>query len=540
MKKIVGILILSLSLFTACDNDLLEPFTPGSLPEDEAINNSVDLERLRSSAMNFMTNRSEYVFSSIYTDEAAIGFNNGGQGVSSDYIFLMNPSNESADAIWRANYTALSRLNRIIKSADEIVPTSPENNQIIKRIKAQALVLRAICHLKIMSYYSTNPADDTKLAGILSNRIILTTETPARATNAAFYTLIHADLDNAIALFNTNTAPPYVGITKTYFPSKTLAQAIKARAYALKKDFVNAELFANEVITTSNISLANSIDAYKKVFHTHDENADTEVIFRLRRTVQQNSQNGNQTYTNNVPNYNANLHNGWGSIANRRNGSPFYEVSRALFNKFGGFNQSIPNINQNPDYRLRAVVFLEGTSITNSIVNQNYATATNVRNTDILVLQKHGGQAASTSSGDFNPDFMVARISEMYLIKAEARAFANDFGGVATTLQNIINTRFTTPYTVPTPANAQAAWKLILDERRKELCFEGFRFIDLKRLGTLANSGIDRDPSDYSSTSWNFPAGAPANLPLTSHKFTLPIPISELNANSGITQNTGY
>jgi hypothetical protein len=40
----------------------------------------------------------------------------------------------------------------------------------------------------------------------------------------------------------------------------------------------------------------------------------------------------------------------------------------------------------------------------------------------------------------------------------------------------------------------------------------------------LAGASIDRDAADYSSTSANYPAGNPSNLPLTSTKFALPIP----------------
>jgi hypothetical protein len=56
----------------------------------------------------------------------------------------------------------------------------------------------------------------------------------------------------------------------------------------------------------------------------------------------------------------------------------------------------------------------------------------------------------------------------------------------------------------------------------------------------LAGASIDRDAADYSSTSANYPAGNPSNLPLTSTKFALPIPQVELNANPGIQQNPGY
>jgi hypothetical protein len=516
MKKIFGILMVSFALFVSCTNDLLEPFTPGSLTEEVAVTKSSDLVRLVNSSMNILTQREDYVFSSIFTDEAAPGSNNGGQGITSDYVFLMNVSNGAAATIWQSQYFALARINRVVTFVDQVVATSPADQQLINRSKAEALVLRALAHLKIMSYFSTNPKDDAALAGVLADRIILTTEKPVRVSNGTFYTAIHKDLNDAIAIYDANTAPAYAGISKTYYPSKVLAQALKARAYALKGDYINAEIFANTVITTSGITLANTQAQYNAVFHTHSENANTEVIFRLRRTVQQNAQGGN-------------LNNGWVSVANRRNGSPFYEVSRALYNKL----VAVPG-----DFRLNTIVHLTGTSP--SLIDDGYATATDVRNSDVIVLQKHGGQSAVTATNGFNPDFMVSRLSEMYFIRAEARAAASDLVGVGTNLKGILDARFPTAQTAPVFANAQAAWKGILDERRKELSFEGFRFIDLKRIGTLAGAALDRDPSEYASGSWNFPAANPSNLPLSSFKFALPIPQVEITGNALIQQNPGY
>lgn len=517
MKKIFGILIVSLTLFVSCSDDLLEPFTPGSLTEEVAIVNSNDLSRLVNSSLNISTNRTEYVFSSIFTDEAAPGSQNGGQGITSDYIFLMNVDNVSAAAIWQTNYFALARINRVIAGSATVVATSPADQQLINRSKAEALVLRALAHIKVLSYFSPNPKDDAALAGVLADRVILTTEKPLRATNAAFYTLIHQDLTDAIAIFDANTAPAYAN--KTYYPGKVLAQALKARAYALKGDYPNAEIWADRVITTSGISLANTQALYNQVFHTHSEPANTEVIFRFRRTAQQNTQASN-------------LNNGWVSVANRVSGSPFYEVGRSLYNKLA----ATPG-----DFRLRTTVYLDGTTATGtSVIDPNYTTATDVRNSDIIILQKHGGQGAGTATNSFNPDFMVSRLSEMYFIKAEARVAANDFVGAGLALQTILNARFATPQVAPVFASAQAAWKGILDERRKELSFEGFRFIDLKRIGTLAGASLDRDPSEYASSSWSFPGANPSNLPLTSTKFALPIPQVETVGNPAIQQNPGY
>ncbi|WP_395061522.1 RagB/SusD family nutrient uptake outer membrane protein, partial [Flavobacterium sp.] len=142
--------------------------------------------------------------------------------------------------------------------------------------------------------------------------------------------------------------------------------------------------------------------------------------------------------------------------------------------------------------------------------------------------------------GSCNSDFKLVRLSEMYFIKAEARTAAGDLTGAANAIKSVLDKRFPTAQTAPVYASPTDAWKGILNQRRVEFAFEGYRFIDLKRLGTLAGVGIDRDPADYSSSSINFPGGNPANLPLTSYKFALPIPQNELNANSSIQQNAGY
>jgi hypothetical protein len=516
MKKIYGLMLLCLSLFVSCDDELV-PFTPGSLTDDVAITKSSDLTRLLNSGMNLMTNRAEYVFSSIFTDEAALGFNNGGQGLTQEYIFTLQPDDASATALWSGSYAALARINRVLTFSSNVVPTSAADTELINRTKAEALVLRAVCHLKIMSYFSPNPKDDSALAGVLATRIIETSETPKRVTNGVFYAAIHADLDQALTIYATNTAPAYT-TTKTYFPSKVLALAMKARAYALKGDYTNALVNANLVVNTSGITLANTLADYTAVFHTHNEAAGKEVIFRLKRTTVQNTQGSN-------------LHNGWCSVTNRRNGSPFYEVSRALYNKLA----ATPG-----DIRLATNVFFSTSATTSSLIDPNYATSVDVKNTDIIVLQKHGGQSATTASNGFNPDFMVSRLSEMYFIIAEAKVAAGDLAGAGTALKSILDARFPTAQPAPVFANAQAAWKGILDERRKELSFEGFRFIDLKRLGVLAGASLDRDPADYASSSWNIPGANPTNLPITSYKWALPVPQDEINANSGIQQNAGY
>ena len=520
MKKLILLFVFT-GLFTvSCDDNLLTPFTPGALTDAIAIQDSNGLRKVMSSGYNLMTDREDSVFTSVFTDEAGIGYANGGQGISDNYIFFVNQSSFSPGEIWVNVYFALARINRVITYADRLTPVDAADAEIIARTKAEALVCRALCHIKIMSYFSPNVKDDSALAGILSNRIIGTDEALPRSTNGAFYTLIHADLDNAITIFNTLVLPLPAYVTNpTFYASKNLAKALKARAYALKGDYPNAEIWADDVIVTSGINLASTQVAYNAVFFTDNEPANTEVIFRLKRTVQQNTQDSN-------------LHNGWCSVKPNLAGSPFYEVGRALFNV----------LDSNPlDFRRKTIV------APSSIIDPNYATSADYRNTDKLIVGKHGGVAsgtatwASTAANGNNNDHKISRISEMYLIKAEARVAAGDLPGAAISVDNLRNKRFVAVQPASVYASATAAWKAILDERRIEFAFEGYRYIDIKRLGTLAGiTGLDRDPADYNSSSSNYPAANPVNLPLNNYKWALPIPQDELNGNGGIQQNPGY
>ncbi|TAF09178.1 MAG: RagB/SusD family nutrient uptake outer membrane protein [Flavobacteriia bacterium] len=513
MKKYLSYLLVASTIFiVSCDEDLTETFAPGQLTEDVAIVTSTDMQRLLNSGYNILTNRTASVFTSVFTDEATKGFNNGGQGVSAEIVFNIFPSSAAPTAIWQSNYFALARINRVIARSSSIVAVDAADQQFIDRLKAEALILRAYAHLNILAYYSPNTKDNSALAGVLSDRVIGTDELPLRSTNGDFYTLIHSDLDAALTILATNTATA----PAVFQANRNFAKGLKARAYAYKGDYTNAEIWADDVIATSGVNLATPAQ-YRQVFWTDNEPANVEVLFRLKRTVQQNTQDSN-------------LHNGWCSIRPSVGGSPFYEVGRTLFNILDANSSDVR----------RSVIIAPS-----SIISSTWETDADYLGSDRLVLHKHGGvatgstTAATSATNAFNNDHKVMRISEMYLIKAECRAAANDFAGVATAIDAIRDARFGSNQVAPSYANATAAWKGVLDERRLELAFEGHRFIDIKRLGVQAGiSGLDRHPRDYDGL--NIPGGNPVNLPLTSYKWALPIPQAEINANGAIQQNTGY
>jgi starch-binding outer membrane protein, SusD/RagB family len=590
MKKIFGKLLLISSLFlVSCEEELLEPFTPGAVTEELAFTTSSDIQAMMNSTYAVMTPVSEIEFNSIFTDEAGIGYANGGQGKDDNYAFFVNSGSGSPNGIWATLYVTANYASRVIKYADYITPVDAADADLLNKLRAEAYTVRAYCHTQLLSYFSTNPKDLNALGVIKCDQVYPTSYQGVRVANSEIYNLIDADLLAAENLFN--------GLS-SYTPSsieanKTFAIALKARSYALRGDYPNALVYANQVISSQG-ALAN-FATYKNVFHI--DAASSEIIFKLKKT------NG-QTRIGNV----------WASVNSTVSGSPFFEMGRSLYNvmnptnlasattytitAISGSTITIPGhtmavgdtfvpqerypstalptaanaLQPGKIYYVRSV---SGNNITiqqtlgttgagtaavaispsatglaivaksnfgdvrfdtclhyTSIVDFNYATSSDFLNTDKLAIRKYPGTAAT---GNLVNDIKISRLSEMYLIKAEAQIAANDLTGAAQTLKQIRDARYNTPQAAPTFANATDAWKAVLNERRIELAFEGFRFIDLKRIGSLAGEGILRDPQDCA---FNGACG----LPVTDYRFALPIPTVESNPNGGILsqQNPGY
>lgn len=513
-KSFLKILFIASSVFlVSCTEDLLEPYNPGSLTEEQALTTVADLRLLLNSGYANINSRSESESVSIFTDEVGIGYANGGQGLSAEWVFQMVPNSALPTAIWGQSYAALARINRVIEYGDKIPGSTPAEIEERKRVLGEAYALRAYINLRLLAYFSPNMKDNSALAAILATRAYSSDEPgQQRSTNGEFYNLIFSDTDKSLDLYNSLITPGTVDKT---LANRIFTMGIKARAYAYRGDYTNAELWANNTIAAGGATLATPAQ-YRNMFFTDTDT--TEVIFKLKRNAVANAQGYN-------------LHNAWCAVRPNYAGSPYYEVGRSLYNIIAATTA---------DARFRTLV------APSSVIDPNYATSSDYRNSDVIIINKHGGvatgttTAATATANTFNNDIKIMRMSEMYLIKAEARANAGDLAGVATNIDIVRDARFGSNQTAPVYATIQSAWAGILLERRLEFAFEGYRFLDLKRLATLAGVGIDRNPADYTSSSANFPAANPVNLPMTSYKWALPIPQIETNANSVITQNLGY
>jgi len=125
-------------------------------------------------------------------------------------------------------------------------------------------------------------------------------------------------------------------------------------------------------------------------------------------------------------------------------------------------------------------------------------------------------------------DFFLMRSAEAYLIAAEADARLHN---------NVTSSDKGTKYINALRNRANAAVsggdytvRQILDERSRELYFEGFRRTDLIRYG-LYHTG------DYM---WDWKGGAQAGSPFAQTRCLYAIPAEDLNANPNLVQNPGY
>lgn len=601
MKKYIVFSLLGLMLFTSCDEDLVDQFTPGALTEDIAIQTSDDLARLMNISVLLLGNGvdSEIEFSSIFTDEVSIGIANGGQGVGDIFDFYLNSDSDGPTGIWGNNYVALARINRVITYSDRIVPVDAADEQVINRLRAEAYVLRAYAHNQLIAYFSTNPKDRNALGVIISNAVFPTNYTGPRVTNGEVYDLIDADLAKAESLYASLTsAPTFTPI----YASPALIPAVKARTYALRGDYPNALIAANQVIANPNFALS-GFTTYNSIFHT-DVNT-SEVIFKVKVSGQ------------------TRVGLNWASTNSTVTGSTFFEMGRSLFNNLNttsfpsaqtlqvtaiaGNNITIPgntlavgdmfvspvsvpsnattsngtttspansllkgkvyfvktvagdvitltdtanstitinlagaastNVNNAPLFPLNVITnygdIRYSTNVhPTSIIDYNYTTSANPLTSDRIAIRKYPGTNAA--GGNLYNDIKIFRLSEMYLIRAEALIAANDLPGAAAAVKAIRDARSNRTQPLPVYANATDAWKDVLKERRVEFAYEGFRFIDLKRIGALANESITRDPLECSVNG--------CSLPLTDYRFALPIPTVESNPNPNILtqQNPGY
>ncbi|QQQ26782.1 RagB/SusD family nutrient uptake outer membrane protein [Chryseobacterium indoltheticum] len=544
MKKIVNTALIIAGFATttltlnSC-NDALDITQAGQLEGEDLYTNVTNLNNvLLGNIYGNMDPLEEIYFSGVFTDELMISqIGSGGQEWEL-YRHFLNPSsslvngggmsNLSTSGLWLKHYSIINNVNRLLEGAAKITPNTPAEQTQYNQILAQARAARAFSYIQLEAFFSTDMKNPNALGVILLKDVPAVDAKLPRSTNQEVYDFINADLDYARNILPLNT-------TDRYRISKLFVNALTARFNLYRGNIPLAKQYAQEVINTSNLTLP----ASQPNTGTNPYSSVASGAYSTTATFQSTAWNnafygGSTAGTGNGLNGSFNPYRAmWGD---RERGDVIFALNRLVLGSGGSvgslwaangsvvtgspmwlWGKNLVNLFfVNGDVRKYA--YVDPTS--NQYINAGY---------DYYVIDKYPGKASTTSRNDLK----LFRLPEMKFILAECEVAQNNLSAAQALIQEVrASRRLHGTATTPTYATAQQAYADILKERRIELALEGHRYLDLKRLATLAGVTMDRNADDdYVPVE---------NLPNNSYKYTMPIPLSEISANPNIQQNPGY
>jgi len=487
MKNIILTLLGFTLVLASCEN-AIDIEQPGRLGASQTFETVDDLELGVLGVYDQFDYTPAIQFNSVFTDQVSIGFDNGGQGLGDgEYGFRLNPGSDFPTAQWINYYDALNAASRVIEASPDIEIDEGEQDAYDNAL-GQAYALRAWAHFELLTYFSPDLTDNSAQGVILLDFVPTTDQSLPRSSNADIFASIESDLSEAASLLTEDSNPTFV--------SQDFVKALRARMAAYRGDYTTADQHAADLL--ADYPLADRTQ-YAGIFTDTDN---TEVIFKLERAPGDNYDGQGSTGSG--------FAGGWAGanfafVNATIDGSPYYEMSNSLFDILDPAD-------------VRYDVLLHPTSDLGN---------------NILVIGKYEGSQGQPLMNDLK----IFRASEMLLIRAEAAADAGSLVAAAAFVDQLRDARFGADQAAPVYANQQEAFADILNERRMELAYEGFRWVDLRRLGARAGlSAMQRASEDCA-------VNGQCNLAIDDYRFnSAPIPLVELDANSTISsqQNPGY
>ena len=407
---------------------------------------------------------------------------NASQALQLVYDYGSTPADNSGYPyyMWKHAYEVCTNANNILFYGEKLFNAYPEHADVINKHFgyahfARALSIFDLCNVYAMPYDYT---PDASHLGVVAIDFVpgFDTELP-RNTVKECYDLIISDLNKAIDYLGDNNSD-----NNTYI-SALACKALLARVYLYKKDYGKAADYAEEVM--DKVPLTPRSD-YVNMFR-RAQNYPGEGIFRLNT-------------------YDA--------------GSGMRTMCTPLNTQDCGPDATFVASFSNDDIRKELFTYVAEKEDGDEYYGQSFSAI-------CKYLPFKGGE---TKEENRRCDHFVLRVSEMYLIHAEALCLGG--GDLSKAADDIKALRARALGKNPSDitlvySGAEGLDKIIQEERSKELCFEGHRFFDLKRRG----EDIVRTATTSSSLK---------TLKYPDYRYCLPIAQLEMQSNDYMTQNDGY
>lgn len=455
------------------------------------------------------------------TDEAVIGW--GDEGIQDLHSHKWTSANQFNRAIYYRIFFQISLANEFLRetSSDKLDARNvslPTRNDI-KQYRAEARFMRALSYWHGIDLYGDIPffTEDSPIGS----------DPPAQATRTTVFDF----LDRELKEIEADMAEP---------GQNDYGRADRAALWMLQ-----AKLYLNEEVYTNGASngYSDCVAACKKVIEsgtytleskyrnlfTADNNNSREIIFAIPFDGLSTETWGGTTYLVHAPL--------GGKMVDNKNDVTGDELKDEAAKVYGvnsgwfGLRTTSALVNLFPDVTgaadKRAIFYTDGQSkeiSQNGIGNfgEGYAVPkySNLTST---------GQAASDLTHT-DTDFPMFRLADAYLMYAEA-VLRGGSGGDQGTAVNYINALRERAYNNSNGniTADQLSLDFILDERARELYWEGHRRTDLVRFNRFTENGI-----------WPHKGGEAAGVVTDKHFDIYPIPASEILANKKLKQNPKY
>lgn len=438
------------------------------------------------------------------TDEAVVAW--GDAGIQDFHNMNWSASNPFLTGLYYRCYYQITLCNDFInQSSDANLSSrgiSGASADSIRTFKAEARFLRAYQYSVIMDLFGGGPF-------VTDKDVIGSATLPTQATRAQLFTYIESelkDLDASLAAAKTNE----------------YGRADKAAAWALlARIYLNAGVYTGTARYTDAITYSKKVvDAGYTLTNNYqqlmlaDNNMNTnEFILTINYDGLKTQSYGGTTFLTHAPvggsmtasNYG--ISGGWAGYRTTKNLPALFPDNTGTADKRSQFYTAGQNTEINDQ-----TVFTDGIAVT------KYRNVT-----------RNGSNGQSLDFSDI--DFPLFRLSEMYLIYAESVLRGGTGGDPVTALTYINNIR-TRAYGSVTGniTTSTLTTDFILDERARELYWEGFRRTDLIRYGKFVDG----------TYLWPWKGGVKSGTGVASFRAVYPIPSTDLSSNTNLKQNPGY
>lgn len=440
------------------------------------------------------------------TDEAVVSWND--VGIQDFHNMNWGPSNPMLNGLYNRCFYVITLVNEFVResapdkvAARNITGAGADN---IKRMRAEARFVRAFQYWVLMDLYG-NPgfADETVMPG--------TKVLPKQIKRADLFNYIKTELEAIDADLAAARANEYGRADKAAAWALLARLNLNAEVYTGTPQWAAAMTNAKKVIDAGYALLGD----YGWLMLADNNRNNTESIWTLNYDGDATQNYGGTTF---LVNASVNGDNAAMKDSSGLTGWSGLRATKNLPQLFPGY----PSFTTRPDKR--AEFYTPG---------QNPDIFDMSKFTDGLAVIKYRNR---TRTGQFGKDpgrtfsdidFPVFRLAEMYLIYAEASVKGGTNDPLALTYFNNLRQR---AYGNTSGNVTGLSADLILDERARELYWEGFRRSDLIRYNRFVEG----------SYLWPWKGGVSSGTGVPAYRKLYPIPSTEVSANPNIIQNPNY